>query len=207
MASPKQASESEKQWLKRTLQGPLAGGVPDPAEVETDVDEIYNLGRLPIFHAKVGETTYRPASEDRAKVEAIFPRLSRILVSLVAHQVHGSGAAGGWGSMSQAVIDGMVQATLSGDELVLRLGKSEMRHRCKFELINNPRRYGNIWGKLTIASPLELVAFRQLEIMNDGAEWLSLETLEEVSLIGVHSLSIELLSRIYNSRAPKPTHG
>ncbi len=53
--SEKERDETERHWLKRVLGGPLSAGVPAGVDVNVAVEEMYKLGRLPLFHAKTGK--------------------------------------------------------------------------------------------------------------------------------------------------------
>lgn len=55
-ATPKGATESELNWLKRAFAGPLLAGLPSGLIGPGTLDDIYRYGRLPTFHAKMGDT-------------------------------------------------------------------------------------------------------------------------------------------------------
>ena len=78
--TPKGPSESELNWLKRALAGPLSAGIPSGVISTRTIDDIYRDGRLPTFHAKVGSAFYAPNGPERQSMQARFDTLALLVI-------------------------------------------------------------------------------------------------------------------------------
>lgn len=66
---------SELSWLNRVLQGPLKDAIPSDFDISVDLPEIYNKGRLPLFHGKAHELIYVPQGVDREVVKDLLRKI------------------------------------------------------------------------------------------------------------------------------------
>jgi hypothetical protein len=199
--SPKGPSESDVAWLKRVLPVLL------PQGVDMDlVDRIYKAGCLPLFHARMNQGFYEPYGVQRAEVHKLLFQLERIVVAALHHRF-GPRFPALWGEMSEAARDVLARAVLQVDEVILltREGSSLTANPC-VKIVEAPRRFENIWARITASIPACKVNMAQVALKKGGQDWTKLELAEPVGLEGVASINIELSMAIYNSRAPRPAY-
>jgi len=203
--SAKGPGESEVAWLKRVLGGSLLPGVPGGMDINATVDDVYKLGRLPLFHAKTGASFYAPQGEERERVQLLFATLTALLAALFRHKF-GNRFPGGWGSMSQEVHDAQARAVFQFDEVVYKRESERVSFLPKVEVISKPRRFGNLWARLEVARPIDLMCVDGVELLHDGQYWCGLEFPECLPMENVAVVSFEFSLLQYNTRAPNPSH-
>lgn len=204
-ATPKGASESELNWLKRALAGPLAAGIPLGVLGPETVDDIYRGGRLPTFHAKMGSTFYAPHGPERQSMQARFETLMLLVTCLLQHRL-GHGLVSRGASMSQAVYDDMASVSLSYDEVVFRDGELQVSVPAVVQKMSLPRRFNQLWGRTTVARPASIDWIDSIETRRAGADWTTSALEERVPLQGVNKLSIESNLLQYHSGSKRPAH-
>lgn len=195
--SAKDPNESEVAWLKRVLGGSLFAGVPGGMDINQTVEDMYKLGRLPLFHAKTG-AFYAPHGEERERVQQLLEQLTALLAALFRHNF-GDRFAGGWGRMSQGAHDAQAREVFQFDEVVYRRESERESFLPKVEVISQPRRFGNLWGRLEVAKPINLPYIDEVEFLHDGQYWCGLEFPECVPMKNVAVVKFEfslLLSTI-----------
>lgn len=154
-ATPKGASESELNWLKRALAGPLSAGLPSGVIGPGTVDDIYRDGRLPTFHAKMGSTFYAPHGPERESMQARFDTLALLVNCLLQHRF-GHAFVSRCASMSQALYDSKASITLTYDEIVFQDGELRASAPAVVQTVSSPRRFKQLWGRTTVARPTSL---------------------------------------------------
>jgi len=204
-ATPKGASESELNWLKRALAGPLSAGLPSGLIGPGIVDDIYRDGRLPTFHAKMGSTFYAPHGPERQSMQARFDTLALLVNCLLQHRFGHDFVSRG-ASMSQALYDSMASATLTYDEIVFQDGELRASAPAVVQTMSSPRRFNQLWGRTTVARPAGLHWIDTIETRKAGADWTSSVLDERVPLQGVNKISFELNLLQYNSGSKRPVH-
>ena len=202
---PKRPNESELKWLTRVVRGPLAQAVPSGLDVEPTLGEIYRLGRNPLFHAKSGETFYPPHGAEREEVQELFERLTRLLVSLLQYRL-GSEVVRGWANFSRAVQDSQTLATFEFDKVCFEHESDEVSVSPTIELIGSPRRFGQLWAKVFVVRPEELLSMRKVRFLRQSDPWMLLELEETVDVSKVASVTFEINSTNRNLNAPKAFH-
>jgi hypothetical protein len=203
--SLKQPSESEPAWLTRVLVGPLADAVPGGLIVAESVEKIYKFGRLPLFHAKTGSVFYVPQGEERAEIQSSLATLHLLLASIMNRQVSPLISAG-WGRMSQRLVDEMGRVGFNANEIVFGLGIQQETHKICMEVIDAPRRFGNIWARVTTPVPAVLSSLESITFRLDGNETILMSLPELIPLRHVSSIRLELNKLESNVRAPNPLH-
>ena len=203
-ASPK-GSETERNWLKRVLGGPLATAVPGGMDINATVDNVYDV-RLFLFHAKTGQTFYPPQGRERERIQAVFQDLTALLVSLIRHQF-GNQFSGGWGQFSQKGIDKRARVSFQFDEVVYKTQDLEESATPKVHINDAFRRFGNLWAMLEVAPPAALTSITGTTLRLDGQDvvWITLP--QPVSMENVTAVKIEVNYLDYHLRAPQPAHG
>jgi hypothetical protein len=174
-------------------------------DVNDTVEHVYNLGRLPLFHAKTGASFYPPQGEERERVQLLFAKLTALLAALFRHKF-GNHFPGGWASMSQEVHDAQARAVFQFDEIVYKRENERVTALPKVEVLSKPRRFGNLWARLEVAKPSDLTSIDGVEFLHDGRYRSGLEFPEFLHMEKVAVVSFELGLLQYNVRAPKPSH-
>lgn len=205
-ASPKASSEAEADWLLRVLGGPLANAVPSQiSDLRLAVRRIYQDARLPLFHAKTGQSFQLPHGSERSEIQDTLGLLNSLLISMVHHKL-GPEFPVLWASESQRVRDAMARAVLKADE-VLFIGTSGRKSvRPALEIYDKPRRFGQPWAALEMPTPRCLDDFKSLDLRVNGQHWTALKPLETVPLQGVHTVRLELNLLVSSKKAPTPLH-
>ncbi|MFM9966020.1 MAG: hypothetical protein ACKV2Q_32970 [Planctomycetaceae bacterium] len=203
--SPKVSSESEVNWLKRVLSGPLSAGVSVGMSVDATVDELYGWGRLPLFHAKTGKSFYSPQGEERERVQTLFYKLNVLLASLYRHKF-GPRFSGGWARLADPVKDSTTRVVLQYDEVVFKNESEQISCQPHVEVIDQPRRFGNLWAMIEVAPPAKLLCIDGIELRHGGEERGGLDFPESVPMARVTSIRIEIHVLNSNARAPNPSH-
>lgn len=204
-ASPKGANESELNWLKRVLVGPLSVGLPLGVVDPGIIDDIYRDGRLPTFHAKMGSTFYAPHGHERQSMQVRFDTLALLVNCLLQHRF-GHAFVSRAASMSQALYDSMASVALTCDEIVFQDGELQASAPAVVEVVYSPRRFNQLWGRTTVARPASLQWIDTIKTQKAGDDWFSSVLDERVPLQGVNKISIEFNLLQYNSRSKRPVH-
>ncbi len=204
-ATPKGPSESELNWLKRALAGPLLAGIPSGVISTRTIDDIYRDGRLPTFHAKVGSAFYAPHGPERQSMQARFDTLALLVNCLLQHRFGHSFVSRG-ASMSQTLYDSMASTTLTYDEIVFQDGELRASVPAVVQVMSSPRRFNQLWGRTTVARPASLQWIDTIETRKAGVGWTSSVFDERVPLQGVNKISVELNLLQYNSGSKRPVH-
>jgi hypothetical protein len=203
--SAKMPGEKELNWLKRVLGGPLLAAVPGGMDVNEIATEVYKSGRLPLFHAKTGESFYAPQGDERERVQLLLDRLSALLAGLLRHKF-GDCFPGGWGRMSQGAIDAQARAVLPFDEVVYKHENKRISIPSAVEVISSPRRFGNPWARTEVVIPPGLGYIDGVELFRKGEYWAAVEFPECLPMENVAVVSMEFSYLSYNIRAPNPSH-
>ncbi len=204
-STPKGPSESELNWLKRALAGPLSAGLPSGVIGPHTIDEIYREGRLPTFHAKVGSAFYAPHGPERQSMQARFDTLALLVNCLLQHRFGHAFVSRG-ASMSQALYDSMATTTLTYDEIIFQCGELQASAPAVVQVVSSPRRFNQLWGRTTVDRPMSLQWVTAIETRKAGVGWTSSVLDERVPLQGVSKISVELNLLQYNSRSKRPVH-
>lgn len=192
-------------WLQRVVKSHLAGGIPGGMNVDATLEAIYLKGRNPIFHAKQDATFFAPQDEERQQIQELFGTLTFLLVSLLRYKL-GHNSLAGWGDMSQAVYDAQSRATFEFDSLILRGGFFRAKLTPRIEVFDVPRRFGNIWARVTVEAPFRLLSIHRTETRRARQSWLSFNLAESVPLKKVASFTLELSAIHRHALAPKFLH-
>jgi hypothetical protein len=203
--SLKRPSESEPNWLVRVLAGPLGHTVPGGLAVVDTVERIYKYGRLPLFHAKTGSLFYLPQGDERAQVQSCLESIHRLLASIMHHRISPLIPCG-WGQMAQMAVDTIGRTSFSADELIYCFGLQQKTQKVSLELVDSPRRFGNIWARVTTAAPTALTALESINLRKNGSEVSTIAFPELIPLHGVSTIRLELNQLESNVRAPNPLH-
>jgi hypothetical protein len=204
-ATPKGASESELNWLKRALAGPLLAGLPSGVIGPGTVDDIYRHGRLPTFHAKMGHTFYAPHDRERQSMQVRFDTLMLLVNCLLQHRFSHAFVSRD-ASMSQSLYDSMASASFTYDEIVFQDGELQASLPAVVQMVSSPRRFNQLWCRTTVARPASLHWIDTIETRKAGVDWTSSVLDERVPLEGVNKISVEFNLLQYNSRSKRPVH-
>lgn len=204
-ATSKGASESELNWLKRALAGPLSAGLPSGVIEPGTVDDIYKHGRLPTFHAKMGNTFYAPHDRERQSMQVRFDTLLLLVNCLLQHRF-GHAFVSRHASISQSLYDSMASATFAYDEIVFQDGELQASLPAVVQTVSAPRRFDQLWCRTTVARPASLQWIDTIQTRKAGADWISSVLDERVPLEGVNKISVEFNLLQYNSRSKRPVH-
>jgi len=203
--SPKHRHESELAWLKRVVKGPLRAGVPSGVEIDSLLEEIYRNGRNPLFHAKSGQTFHPPHSEVREEIQELFERLTLLLVALIQYK-YGNHVIRRWASISQGVQDNQARLAYEFDELQFPYGNQYISVQPEKEVIQSPRRFGQLWAIARVERPTSLNILRKVRFLRQGNDWMELEFEENIPLQRVCRLTFEINMASRNSHQPKLFH-
>lgn len=185
--------------------GALAGAVPNALHVEKKLDELYLMGRNPIFHAKSGSTFYTPHGTERQEMQARFETLTSLLVCLLQYKF-GHQSVCRWGNMSQNLQDAQARISFSFDEVVLKHHDIAIALPASVEVLSSPRRFGQLWARTSVLCPKELEFLTAVDIQKSGAAWMQMLFAESIPLKLVNTISLELNLMQYHGRAPRPSH-
>lgn len=202
--SPKGPSESEANWLKRVLNGPLANCLPGGLDVEAAVDDLYNNARLPLFHAKAGKSFYLPQGTDRSNVQAAFELINAVLASVYRSRL-GVGS-GGWARLATAAKDAMARAVFSFDEVRFSSDGCIESVKPEVELVSEPRRDGQLWARVSTPAPASLQHIDSIELWKCGELRAEIELEESIPLANIAGLNVEIRIVFAGNRAPNPSH-
>jgi hypothetical protein len=191
--SPPNPGEKEIPWLKRVLNGSLRPGMPGGMPIDAAIEELYKLGRLPLFHAKMGRRFYSPYSKDREHVQAMLGVLHAIV-------------AGGWAQFSQELTDAWAQASFKCDEVICGTNAAAESLTPIVEVVDVPRRFGNLWARLTLPAPQSILSIQRFTLRHRGQDRCWTDLPEPWSTAAISSMIIELNYLDYNVRAPNPAH-
>lgn len=197
-ATPKGASESELNWLKRALTGPLLAGLPSGVIGPGTVEDIYRYGRLPTFHAKIGDTFYPPHDRERESMQVRFDTLLLLVNGLLQHRFGHAFVSRG-ASMSQSLYDSMASASFTYDEIVFQDGELGASVPAVVQTMSTPRRFNQLWCRTTVARPSSLHWIDTIQTRKAGADWTSSALDERVPLQGVNMISFEFNLLQYNN--------
>ena len=203
--SPPNPREREIPWLKRVLGGSLRPGMPGGMLIDSTIEELYELGRLPLFHAKMGQRFYSPYSKDREHVQAMLGVLHAIVAGLI-HFKFGSQFSGGWAQFSQALTDARAQASFKCDEVICGTDAAAESLTPIVEVVDVPRRFGNPWARLTLPAPQSILSIQRFTLRLRGQDRCWTDLPEPWSTAAISSMIIELNYLDYNVRAPNPVH-
>ena len=196
--------ESEKTWLMRVLGGPLLALLQD-LNVNKFVNDIYADGRNPLFHAKSNEISYSPHGEERELIQSLLERLTFVLIRLLKNKFGNS--IGGIGArFSTDMEDGQARVLFMFDELIFKQKEKHVSTLPTIEHIDSPRRFGQIWGKVTVSILPELAYFDGIEALRNGTTWFGIDFEEGIPLEQVCSITFEFSNLMYSGRAAKPLH-
>lgn len=204
--SAKEENESETKWLKRVLSGLLANAIPSELVfegIDALVREIYNNGRLPLFHAK--KDFYTPQGPERMEIQSRLIKLHRLLASIMNLRISPL-IRGSWGEAGQDLVDSQTAIMLNANEIVYSLGSQQEMREISMEVVDNPRRFGNIWGRVTTSAPTTLSALKSIIFRENGTEITTISLPQQIPLRKVSSVRIELNQLVSNEKAPKPLH-
>jgi hypothetical protein len=196
--------ESEIAWLKRVLGGPLSAPLQD-LDVNEFVNEIYDVGRNPLFHAKSNETSYSPHGEEREIIQSLLERLTFVLIRLLKYKF-GNSIGGLGASFSTDVEDGQARVFFMFDELIFKQREKHVSTIPTIEVVDSPRRFGQIWGKVTVSILPDLAYFDGIEALRDGKTWFGNDFEEGIPLEQVCSITFEFSNLMYSGRAANPLH-
>jgi hypothetical protein len=205
--SPKAPSESELNWLKRVINGPLASGIPNGLVAGDLLDAIYKDGRLPLFHAKTGATFFAPHGAERAHIQNLFSRLTLLLVALLQHKF-GHSSTLRWGEMSQEMQDAQARASLDTDGLILLDGAGNSIQLCEAvcDIFESPRRFGQFWARITAPVLAGLAPISGITSLLHGEQRFIFSFPEAISMLDVSHVGIEINTIAHNIRSPKRNH-
>jgi len=204
--SPKGSSESESDWLKRVLGGNLNAGMPGGTQIDSTVDELYKLGRLPLFHAKTGQGFFHPYSmADREHVQKLLRQLIFTLSTLIRFKF-GSHFLGGWAQKSTGLIDSQARVTFKLNEVICRNEEDQQLLTPVVEVIDNPRRFNNLWANLSFNGPLNIPSVTGFTLRNDGEDMIYLDLEEPWLTKNVIKINLELNYLDSSVSAPNPAH-
>lgn len=202
---PKGSSEGEPVWLKRVLGGALASAVPSGVNLAALVDDIYKMGRLPLFHAKSGQFFYTPYSAGRDQIHAVFLQLNALLMGIF-RQKFGPMLLGGWSSMSPVARDAMARAIFQFDDALFRGGHYVASLVPRVDVMDQPRRLENLWAQVVLEPPVELGDVDSIVLRKGDEERITLTFPEHIDLTDVASVTLEILFGSYNDKAPRPVY-
>ncbi len=203
--SPKGANESELAWLTRVIEGPLAEAVPSGLDVKPTLKAIYRDGRNPLFHAKTGESFYPPHGAQREEVQGLFERLTLLLVSLLQYKL-GTEVVRRWATMSRSMQDTQTGVKFDFDEVCFDDGTHEISVTPTIEVIESPRRFGQLWAKVFVVRPENLLSMRKVQFLRKSKSWMQFELEETVEMSKVASVTFEINSVNRNLYAPRAFH-
>jgi hypothetical protein len=201
--SPINANEKEVVWLKRVLNGPLSNTIPGGLNIDATVDEIYKHGRLPLFHAK--NNFYKPQGDDRATIQSTLMTLQQLLASIMKAKISPH-ISGGWGQMSQALIDSMCKVSFKANEIIYGLDQLQEKMAMSMEVVDSPRRFGNLWARVTTPAPTGISAVESIIFLEAGQETITMTLPEKIPLQRVSSIRVELNQLYSSAKAPNPLH-
>jgi hypothetical protein len=201
----KSPNESELNWLKRVIGGPLAQAMPSGLDVNPTLEAIYRGGRNPLFHAKIGETFVPAHGAQIEEVQELFERLTLLLVSLLQYKL-GSEVVRRWATMSRSAQDAQTLAALDFDEVCFEHGADEISAAPKIELIKSPRRFGQLWAKVFVVRPENLLSMRKVRFLRERRQWMEFELDEAIGMPRVASVTFEINSVNRNLYAPRAFH-
>lgn len=204
--SPKGPSERESDWLKRVLGGSLNAGMPGGTQIDSTVDELYKFGRLPLFHAKTGQGFFHPYSmTDREHIQKLLRRLIFMLSTLISFKF-GSHFSGGWAQKSTGLIDSQARVTFKLNEVICRNKEDQQLLTPVVEVIDNPRRFNNLWANINFNGPLNIPSVTGFTLRNDGKDMIYLDLEQPWLTKDVIKINLELNYLDSSVSAPNPAH-
>jgi len=203
--SPKSPNESELDWLKRVVNGSLREGVPGGIDIDPLLEAVYRSGRNPLFHAKAGQTFYPPHGEIREQVQELFEKLTLLLVALIQYK-YGNHVIRRWASISQAVQDNQTRVLYEFDALQFPVGDDDITMQPEKEIVQNPRRFGQLWAIVRVRRPMSVNFLRNVRFLHEGKDWMEVEVEEDIPLAGVTDLNFEINTARRNVHQPKSFH-
>lgn len=203
--SAKQLRERELDWLIRVSKASFSSAIPGGINIEQTLRAIYELGRLPLFHAKMSETFFTPQGDEREHLHKLLDDLTFLLISFLGHKL-GHSAVGGWGSSSQGLCDAQSRTVFDCDAVMLQSGRYRTTVVPIVDVYDNPRRFGNLWARIAVHPPQSLPSLSKMETLLKRQARIHFELEEAVSLTGVSTFAIELCVVNGHASAPRRLH-
>lgn len=198
--SPKMMSESEIIWLKRVLENSLSPAIPAEMDVNATIDEIYELGRLPLFHAKTGRIFHVPQGEERERIQSLFEQLMLLLAALLRYKFGNRFSADGTG-MAQNVHDAQPHSAFQFDKVVYKYGNKQFSAVPKIEIAEKPRRLDHLQVWLDVEKPRNLTWVDEIDLLYKGEPRCRLRFPEYVPLTQISKVRFEFNLLQYNPRS------
>lgn len=203
--SAKWPNEGESAWLKRVLAGELGGALPDGVNPAPLVDEIYRLVRLPLFHAKAGESFFMPYTSGRDEVHAVLIKLNALLMWILRHKF-GPILPGGWGTMNDVARDSVAKELFQFNAGIFKCDEREAPVSVSIDIVDQPRRFENLWARIHAQTLPPFASISGLELCLGCQGRLSLTFPERLPLIGLESFTVELGFSFSHSKAPRSAY-
>ena len=203
--SAKQLRERELDWLIRVSKASFSSAIPGGINIEQTLRAIYELGRLPLFHAKMSETFFTPQGDEREHLHKLLDDLTFLLISFLGHKL-GHSAVGGWGLSSQGRCDAQSRTVFDCDAVMFQTGRYRTTVVPIVDVYDNPRRFGNLWARIAVHPPQSLPSLSKMETLLKRQARIHFELEEAVSLTGVSTFAIELCVVNRHASAPRRLH-
>ena len=203
--SAKQLRERELDWLIRVSKASFSSAIPGGINIEQTLRAIYELGRLPLFHAKMSETFFTPQGDEREHLHKLLDDLTFLLISFLGHKL-GHSAVGGWGLSSQGRCDAQSRTVFDCDAVMFQTGRYRTTVVPIVDVYDNPRRFGNLWARIAVHPPQSLPSLSKMETLLKRQARIHFELEEAVSLTGVSTFAIELCVVNMHASAPRRLH-
>jgi hypothetical protein len=94
--------------------------------------------------------------------------------------------------MSQAAYDAQSRASLECDEAILGFDSGSWAAVPTVELVDNPRRFDNLWGRISVVMPSHLSALDCIETRSKGQSMIRFALEEAINMSGVSKFAVEL---------------
>ncbi len=108
--------------------------------------------------------------------------------------------------MSRAAQDAQTRVMFDFDEVCFEQEADEVSVAPTIEVIESPRRFGQLWAKVFVVRPEELLYMRKVRLLRQSKLWMQFELEETVEMSKVAKVTFEINSVNRNLYAPRAFH-
>ena len=118
----------------------------------------------------------------------------------------GSHFSGGWAQKSTGLIDSQARVTFKLNEVICRNKEDQQLLTPVVEVIDNPRRFNNLWANINFNGPLNIPSVTGFTLRNDGKDMIYLDLEQPWLTKDVIKINLELNYLDSSVSAPHPAH-
>lgn len=108
--------------------------------------------------------------------------------------------------MSGSLRDTQTRACLDFDEVRFGCDTHKTSAIPTIEVFESPRRFGQLWAKVFVARPANVLSMKKVEFLREGKSWMQFDLKETVDMSKVANIIFEVNPVNRNLYAPRAFH-